>query len=133
MFQHYLVFGGDCEEALETYGKAFGGKVTELCRYGDIEGLAKLESQKRLVLHSTLTVGSGNIMCADSLEATKCGDNMFVIPKFATVAEVKKAWNVLKDGGLVTEDLCEPFYAKIYGCVRDKYGINWMLMIEKKK
>ncbi|MCL2539880.1 MAG: VOC family protein [Firmicutes bacterium] len=131
MFQHYLMFSGDCEEALKTYEKAFGGKITELCRYGEMEGYAD-EATKNLIMHSTFVLGSGNIMCADYPHKATTGDNMFVMPPFENSEALKKAWEVLKADGKIIEDLCEPFYAELYGCLVDKYGINWMLMIAKK-
>ena len=132
MFQHYLMFSGDCEEALKTYEKAFGGKTTFLCRYGDTPGATIPEDQKKLVMHANFFVGDSSIMCADYPYKTTPGDNVFVMPPFKTVAEVKKAWKVLKEGAEIKEDLGECFFAEIYGTLRDKYGINWMLMIEKK-
>jgi len=126
------MFGGNCEEALKTYEKAFGGKITEICRYGDTPDAKIPEEQKNLVMHSTLVLGNGNIMCADYPYKTTPGDNVFVIPPLKTVKDVKKAWEVLKEGAKITEDLAPCFFAEIYGTLRDKYGINWMLMIEKK-
>ena len=132
MFQQYLMFGGDCEEALKTYEKALGGKVTFLCRYGDTPDAKFPEEQKNLVLHANLCVGDSSIMCADYPHKTTVGDNAFVMPSFETVEGVKKAWAVLKEGGEVKEELGECFFAEIYGTLRDRYGINWMLMIEKE-
>ena len=132
MFQHYLMFSGDCEEALKTYEKAFGGKVTFLCRYGDTPGAEIPEEQKNLVMHANFYVGDACIMCADYPYKTTPGDNTFVMPPFKTIKEVKKAWDVLKEGATIIEDLSPSFFAEIYGTLRDKYGINWMLMIEKK-
>ena len=133
MFQHYLMFSGDCEEALKTYEKAFGGKITELCRYGDMEEYSQDEKQKNLVMHSTFVLGDGNLMCADYPYKTTPGDNAFVMPPFETIEDVKKAWEVLKEDAKITEDLAPCFFAEIYGTLRDKYGINWMLMIDKKE
>jgi len=127
------MFSGDCEEALKTYEKAFGGKITELCRYGDMEGYSQDEKQKNLIMHSTFILGSGNIMCADYPHKTTSGDNVFVMPPFKTIDEVKKAWDVLKEDAKIIEDLAPCFFAEIYGTLCDKYGINWMLMIDKKE
>jgi len=125
------MFSGDCEEALKTYEKAFGGKITEICRYSDMPDTP--DEQKNLVMHSTFVLGDGNIMCADYPYKTTPGDNAFVMPPLKTVKDVKKAWGVLKEGAKITEDLAPCFFAEIYGTLRDKYGINWMLMIEKKQ
>jgi len=126
------MFSGDCEEALKTYEKAFGGKTTFLCRYGDTPDAKIPEEQKNLVMHANFYVGDACIMCADYPYKTTPGDNVFVMPPFKTVDEVKKAWEVLKEDAKITEDLAPCFFAEIYGTLRDKYGINWMLMIEKK-
>ncbi|MDR1674239.1 MAG: VOC family protein [Oscillospiraceae bacterium] len=132
MFQHYLMFGGDCEDALKTYEKAFGGKISEICKYGDQEGFAEKEEQKNLVMHSTFVLDGGNIMCADYPYKTTPGDNTFVMPSLKTVGRIKKAWDVLKENAVIFEDLAPCFFAEIYGTLRDKHGINWMLMIEKE-
>lgn len=34
MVHHYLLFGGNCQEALRTYEEAFGAEITELRIYG---------------------------------------------------------------------------------------------------
>ena len=47
--------------------------------------------------------------------------------------KVKKAWDVLKEDAKIIEDLAPCFFAEIYGTLCDKYGINWMLMIDKKE
>lgn len=132
MFQQYLMFSGDCEKALKTYEEAFGGKVTQISRYGDVEGYAKDDTQKNLVMHSTFVLGDGNIMCADYPYKATPGDNTFVMPPLKTVEEVKKAWEILKQDAQIIEELAPCFFAEIYGSLRDKYGINWMLMIDKE-
>ena len=71
-------------------------------------------------------------MCADYPHKTTSGDNVFVMPPFETVEDVKKAWEILKEDAKIIEELAPCFFAEIYGTLQDKYGINWMLMIDKK-
>ncbi|MCL2317045.1 MAG: VOC family protein [Actinomycetia bacterium] len=127
MFSHYLMFGGDCAEALETYAAAFGARVEELQRYGDVPapGFDVIEDQKNLVLHSRLTWDGTELMCSDSTDRRTPGSNMYVSVG-ADEAAIRHAWDVLVEGGLVYMALQPTFFAAAHGSLRDRFGINWM-------
>lgn len=48
-------------------------------------------------------------------------------------AAVRKAWDVLKEGGEVYMELAPSFFAKAHGSLRDKYGINRMFTAMKQR
>ncbi|MNP75650.1 hypothetical protein D3C76_1727390 [compost metagenome] len=42
-----------------------------------------------------------------------------------------KSWfNQLKEGGSVTMELQETFWSKLYGSLKDKFGIEWQVSLE---
>jgi PhnB protein len=133
MIGHYLLFSGNCEEALKTYEKAFDTKVIVMQRYRDMPSSPDFpipESDLNLVLHSRLVIDGSEIMCADSREVPLSGNNMYISITSDDAEKVKRAWEVLKDGGQINMELTPSFFAKLHGNLRDRYGINWMFTAE---
>lgn len=129
MLGHYLMFNGNCTEALETYKLAFGAEITEVQRYGDMPpnpAFPISEEKKSLVLHAKLKIDNGEIMYADASERSNAGDNMYVSITTPDAAYVQKAWDVLKEDGEIFMELAPSFFAAAHGSLRDKYGVNWM-------
>jgi len=46
-----------------------------------------------------------------------------------TEEKVKHAFKVLAEGGNITQELGEVFWSKLYGCVTDKFGVEWQPMV----
>lgn len=133
MIGHYLLFSGNCEEALRTYEKAFDTKVIVMQRYRDMPDNPEFpipDSDRNLVLHSRLVIEGEEIMCADSRQAPTAGNNMYISLTLGDADKVQKAWDVLKDGGEINMELAPTFFAKLHGNLQDKYGINWMFTAE---
>ncbi len=128
MFSHYLLFNRNCAEALEVYTKAFGAKVTELKKYGDIPnpGFQVSESDKNLVLHARLKWGDTEIMCADGEERCQPGTNMYISVTTKDLSLVENAWDLLKQDAEIYMELTSTFFAELHGSLRDKFGVNWM-------
>lgn len=133
MIGHYLLFSGNCEDALRTYEKAFDTKVIVMQRYRDMPDSPEFpipDSDRNLVLHSRIVVEGAEIMCADSRQVPTAGNNMYISITLSDAEKVQKAWDILKDGGEINMELAPTFFAKLHGNLRDKYGINWMFTAE---
>ncbi len=129
MLGHYLMFNRNCEEALKTYEKAFGTTISEMQKYSDMPpnpAFPIADQDKNLVLHSRINIEGAELMCADSSEACTSGDNMYVSITTKDEAAVKKAWDILSQGGEVYMELTPSFFAKLHGSLQDRFGINWM-------
>ncbi len=134
MLGHYLLFDGQCAEALGHYEKALDATITELRKYSDMPpnpAFPVPEEKKHLVLHARLTLLGQEIMCADASERATAGDNMYLTITTADEAYVKNAWALLSDGGTVYMELTPSFFAALHGSLRDKYGVNWMFTVTK--
>jgi PhnB protein len=46
-------------------------------------------------------------------------------------AEAERIFSALSDGGRVLMAIEEPFFASRFGQVRDRFGINWMILHER--
>jgi PhnB protein len=104
MIGHYLMFNGNCKEALAVYEKAFGVTASEVKTYGDMPpnpAFPVSESKKNLVLHARFSLEGADVMCADASEGAGSGENMYVSITTKDAGCVQKAWDCLKDGAKI--------------------------------
>jgi PhnB protein len=134
MFSHYLMFDGNCAEALAIYAEAFGAEITEMQKYGDMPpnpAFPVSEKDRNKVLHARLRWNGTELMCADASERAVPGTNMYISVTLNDELAVRKAWDLLKEGGLIYMDLAPSFFAAAHGSLRDRFGTNWMFTATK--
>ncbi len=130
----YLMFNGNCEEALNFYAKALGGEIVHLSRY---EGspMESMASDKQKVMHATLIAKGITIMGADDGQGeaeNKGSGAVHLNINFDNTDEEEKVFNVLVEGGRSTMPLQDTFWGSRFGMLTDKFGVNWMFNCEKK-
>lgn len=132
----YLFFEGRAEEALEFYQKTLGARVGMLMRYGDSpeqcpEGMLPPGSEKK-IMHGEFTVGESMVMISDGRVSGKPNfDGFSLSVDFADVAKGKQAFDALLDGGEAAMPWGETFFAHGFGMVKDRFGMNWMVIVPK--
>ncbi|MCL2573713.1 MAG: VOC family protein [Defluviitaleaceae bacterium] len=119
MIKTYLMFNGNCMEAMERYVSIFKGKVNFAMKYPD-------NSDK--VYHAELDILGSTILCCDS-EEESVNNNMF-ISICLKADELQKAWDALAEGGKIRYDLQPADFTELHGSLKDKYGVNWMFSAE---
>ncbi len=132
MLGHYLMFDGDCSEALDLYVQAFDATLEEKMTYGDMPPNPDFpirDEDRGLVLNSRLGIDGQEIMCADSSRGAAPGENMYVSFTTTDKERALKAWGMLAQGGAVYMDLAPSFFAELHGSLRDRYGVNWMFTV----
>jgi len=131
----YFIFNGNCEEALNFYAQALGGEILHLMRFGDAPGDSQASGDKNMVMHATFKAGDIMIMASDSgnhpVKDTGSGQ-VFLNINCDDAGSQDKMYNALCEGGKVLMPLNDTFWGARFGMVSDKYGINWMLNLEKK-
>ena len=133
----YLFFEGRCEEAIAFYEKTLGAKRGMLMRYGESpescpEGMIPPGSENK-IMHAEFTIGDTMVMASDGMVSGKPKfDGFSLSVDFSDVAAAEKAFHALADGGEVGMKLDETFYAKIFGMVKDRFGMNWMVIVPKE-
>lgn len=130
-----LHFHGECKEALKLYEKAFNGKLTMLFHYFDanpddflIEQLS--DKEKEYIYHAEMMIGNQRFFFSDSINEISKGQNISIVVTFDCADEVKTAYEMLKEGGLVIEPLQVTSYSSCFGSLVDRFGIRWELMTE---
>jgi PhnB protein len=128
------MFNRNCAEALELYEKAFGAKITEMQKYGDMPSNPAFpvdESDKDLVLHALMRIDNMEFTCCDASGQCVSGNNMYVTVTTKNQNFVQKAWDALSDGAEIYMKLTSSFFAALHGSLLDKYGISWMFTVSK--
>jgi len=134
LIQPYLFFDGRCDEAIEFYKKAIGAEVAMLMRWKDSPDKSMCTPlNENKVMHSCIKIGETRIMASDGRNTGKPkfeGFNLSIATK--TAAEADKLFNTLLDGGKVTMPQAKTFFSERFGMLTDKFGINWMILVESK-
>lgn len=133
----FLLFDGNCAEAMTFYHKCLGGELT-LTKLGDTPMKDQFPQEKHnRIINAHLKNGEIEISATDwmaSPEFNPILGNMFAI--FVTgkiYDELKVVFDTLADGADKKrfQELHDmPF--GIYGQFYDKYGIQWIFVVEKK-
>ena len=128
----YLFFDGRCEEAIEFYKKALGAKVEMMMRFKDApEGQCTPGTEDK-IMHSSFRIGDTVLMATDhTMNPGKLefkGMSLTLNPK--TEAECDRFFTALAEGGQVQQPLVKTFFSPKFGVVADKFGVNWMVMVE---
>ena len=133
--ENYLFFNGNCEEALEFYKAALGGKVAALMRYEGtpMEGQQLPPNWKDKVMHSRFEAEGASFMASDGMPGQPspgyAGFSMSVyIPQ--DVERARRIFDALSQGGQVTMPFQQPFWGGHFGMLKDKFGVPWMVNCE---
>jgi len=131
--QPYLFFNGQCDEAIDFYGRALNAKVTELMRFKESKetmesGMVPADAGDK-VMHASLKIGEQEIMISDG----QCGgtanfQGMSLTITVADDAEAEKTFAAIGDGGHVQMPMGKTFWASRFGIVADRFGVSWMVM-----
>ncbi len=129
----YLNFDGNCEEAFKFYEKNLGGKIQNVFRYQDSPMADQTPpDSKNKVMHARLTIGDKTIMGSDAPAGRYSKPGGFSINiDSKDVAEAERVFNAMSEGGQVHMPFAETFWAKRFGMFVDKFGIPWMVNVEK--
>ena len=130
----YLFFDGRCEEAIEFYKKTLGAEVEMMMRFKDAPDKTMCTpGTENKVMHACLRIGGTDVMASDGRVQGKPKFEGFALslnPK--DEADAERLFKALADGGQVQMPLAETFFAKSFGMVADRFGVGWMIIVEKK-
>ena len=131
----YIMYNGDCEEAVKFYKKCFNGEIAILRRYRD-SPMEVPETQKNKIVHVELKFWGGSILASDQMDSEesskKANSSIQLSLGFEDPLKMEKTFNCLKQDGLVTMELKEQFWGEKFGMLTDKFGIKWMFNCPKK-
>jgi PhnB protein len=131
--QSYLFFDGRCDEAIEFYKKAVGAEVAMLMRWKDSPDKTMCApGNENKVMHSCLKIGDASVMASDGRNTGNPKFDGFALSlNVKTDAEAQTRFKALSEGGEVAMPLGPTFFATSFGMVKDRFGVNWMVIKQK--
>jgi len=128
---------GQCEEAIKLYEKAFNAEIDFILRYTDADkrdfDVPLTDEQKKYVYHAEIHIGQQRIMFSDIVEfdhLTK-STSLFLTVTLDSADEVKKAYEIIKDGCTIIYPLQSTTYSSCFVSLVDKFGFRWGIMTEQ--
>ena len=127
----YVNFAGTCREAFKYYEKHLGGKIGMLMTHADSPGPSRLGPEwKDAVLHARISIGGAELAGAD-IPSAQPMRSAYLSLNADSDAEAERIYAALADGGEVLMKMEETFFASRFGQVRDRFGINWMIVRQR--
>jgi len=130
----YLMFNGNCEEAINYYAEHLGGNITQMQRYGETPEPGS-ESNRKKIMHGIMDLQGLSIMFSDAMEQRNVvvGDNFSIALDFSSEGEMIRAYDALSTGGKVTMAPQDTFWGALFAMCTDKFGVNWMFNHDRPK
>ncbi|MGE3801267.1 MAG: VOC family protein [Candidatus Kapaibacterium sp.] len=122
----YLVFPGNCREVIEFYSEVLKGELTHIQTFGE-SPIDVPEDFKDRVFDSELKAENIHLKASDDLpnHPVQLGTNISMFVMFSDRQEGEEVFNQLAEGGNVLFPLNQNF-----GMLRDKFSVQWLLVIE---
>lgn len=125
----HLNFRGDARAALGFYHSVFGGDqmVVSYANAGNVQNPSEADQ----VMWGQVTADSGfRVMAYDvpSRMSWNPGENSFFVSVRGDAAqEITAYWERLCEGGTVLQPLAPASWSPLYGMVKDRFGVTWVL------
>ena len=130
----YVNFNGRCEEALKYYEQHLGAKPLGIMKWNQMPGpdAAKYTPPgfTDKVLHARLQLADSFIMASDGPKVEPMR-SAYLTLSVDSNEEAERIYAALADGGEVFMAIGETFFAHRFGQLRDRFGINWMILHQK--
>lgn len=130
----YLLFDGNCKQAMEFYRSVLGGELT-LTTVGEspMKSVFPASMHSR-VLNARLKSQLVDLSASDWLRPNQTpvkGNTLCLYLSGGSPAETTTLFRQLSEGADITDPLSDQPYG-LYGALNDKFGIRWMFHAEKK-
>ncbi len=136
MITVYLNFPGNAAEAARYYAQVFEAPEPQIMTPA---GMPPEDRQQMgpvsddFVVHANVATFGGDLMLSDSFPGftPKAGDMVNVTFSHPDHDRIRRAFDKLAQDGTVDMPLEPAFFSPLFGSLRDKYGINWLLMADE--
>lgn len=126
----YLNFEGEAtRQAMEFYKSIFGGSLT-MQTFSEA-GMAEKEEYNDYIIHADLANEIFTIYASSGMPGQKVnfGDSISLSIVGSDDKALRGYFEKLSEGGKIVMPLEKQFWGDVFGMVKDKFGINWMVNI----
>jgi len=119
----YLIFSGNCREALEFYAECLSGEITSIQTVGE-SPMDVPDEHKDRIFDAEFKAEGIRIKASDDMpgQPSAVGKNFAIFVTFSDHNEQKQVFDKLAKDGQIQFPLENNF-----GMLVDKYNIQWML------
>ena len=125
----HLNFRGDARAALEFYQSVFGGQQVVIS-YADAHNVQTPAEADQVMWGQVAADNGFRIMAYDVPSGTAWSPGetpFFVSVRGEDAAEITGYWEKLCEGATVVRPLEPAGWAALYGMVKDRFGVTWVL------
>lgn len=125
----YLAFQGNCEEAVNTYIKAFGGEIYYMSRWSE-NTFDQTPDQIGKVMHVEFVLGSTRMAAGDTFDGAGGNTDIRLMIHMDSEEEALHTISVLAEGGTVLAPLQPHPEPDDDGCgsvTKDRFGYTWII------
>lgn len=133
----YLNFDGNTREAVEFYARALETEPPQFMTFADggesPDYPLPAEARDR-IMHTRLDVDGTPLMFSDTfpgMPPLTVGNNFSLTITGRDGEKMARRFSALAQGGEVIMPLQETSWSKMYGQVRDKYGVEWQFSLDQ--
>ena len=131
--QPYLFFNGRCEEAVEFYRAALGAEVEMLMRMKESPDGTHPDlppGSENKILHGCIRIQGSPILVSDgNAEGGPKFEGFSLSLNVPDTATAERWFKNLSAGGQVTLPLSKTFFSPMFGMLKDRFGVGWMVMV----
>ena len=133
----YLNFPGTCARALDFYVEHLGAKILMQRTFASMAGE---DGPQNLppgltpdgILHARFQLGDATLMASDGPpERVEPVRSAYISLTVDSNQEAERIYRTLSEGGAIFMKLEETFFAHRFAQLRDKFGVNWMIIHQK--
>ena len=126
---NHINFRGDARAALEFYRSVFGGELT-VVTYEDAHSVGDPAEANQVMWGQVAAENGFQVMAYDvpaALPWSRGENSAFVSVRGDSAEEIAAFWEKLVEGATIVQDLGPAAWAPLYGMLKDRFGIVWVL------
>jgi PhnB protein len=124
----YLMFDGNCREAMTFYQSLFGGTLKSMT-FGEVDDSCP-KAMRDSIMHSSLTTEELVLLGSDNPEPKPLGSgNISLALNGSDEQRLTQIFNKLSEEGKIVIPLERQMWGDLFGVVSDRFGIDWMVNI----
>lgn len=129
----YIYFNGQAREAMEFYRSVFGGEL-QVMTYADMPDMPGMEAvDKDWLMHAALNGGDAHLFASDTPQASDEAAKIELALGGEDESRLREIFGKLSEGGEIKRPIQKETWGDLFGSLRDKYSIEWMVNISVPK
>jgi len=131
-----LNFGGNCREAFEFYERHLGGKILAMLSQGEMKQFSAGQGSggpEDAIAHARMQLAGTELIGNDvPVELFQPMRSAYLYLAVGTAEEAERVYGLLSEGGQIFMPMGEMFFATRFAMLRDRFGVSWSVICEKR-